>query len=788
MEIINCDGVAVAVETGAEANNVTKAFNAKIETLLSIVGHARPDQHAVRRRGESRWEYIKRSGEVTEDSLRGHLNGGPHLGVYLMAAGANVTRLATFDIDDHDGTLPWPEVQAAARKIMDAVRPAGFNPWPIRSGSGRGIHLHLFWEAPQPAAAVRAAMRKALADAGLKEGTAGLPAGEVEVFPKQDALADDGDGSLIALPFGRASAPLGNDLEPRDGPTLWVTSGVVAGPAKVKPARPEREPRNVDMDTVKDALTYLSPDEYDSWLRVGMALKLDVGEAAFPIWNEWSAKSDKYRGESDLRQKWRSFNRGEGAVVTMDAVFATARDAGWAGSSLLAPAFSDEDLALRFAAEHAGDLRFTSAWDRWHHWDGNRWRTDDTLSALDLARSHCRLAAGRANKRQAHIASARSSSSVLQLARADRRLAMRVDQWDRNPWLLATPAGTVDLRTGEIRAADPGDCLTRSSRVAPGGGCPLWQKTLHEIFPGNGGAKQIKFLQRWFGYSLTGSVREEKLLFLHGSGRNGKGTIVETIVWVMGDQATVIPTSALMQTKHPNHPTEIAKLCGARLAIGSETPQNARWNTEQVKLITGGDVLSGRFMRQDFFDFAPTHKLTITGNNLPYLGHVDVAIAARMLLLEFRASFADLGNMKLKEALRAEGSGILSWLIEGCLEWQRQGLAVPAAVREDTAEYLQKFDDVTMWLSECCVWEADPTGRLCTTSELLKSYSGWREQSGAAFITATAFPERLTALGLEVEKKRTHGVRRVRGIRLLSVIEEQERSERERRENEGAPF
>ncbi|MBW4091910.1 MAG: hypothetical protein HIU82_12510 [Proteobacteria bacterium] len=772
----------------------TDGNDINLATLRAMIERARPDQYAVRVKGKTRWEYVKRSGAITDVMLRAHLNGGPYLGMYLMSAGSDTTQTAVLDLDDHDQVMPWPDLQAKARDIIAAASGTGLSAWSVRSGGGHGAHLFFSWDTPQPAAAVRAVLRSVLAAVGLKDGTAGLPDGQVEVFPKQDRLEATGaesDGSLIALPFGRASVPLGDDLEPRDAPALWVTSAPPPPPiARGQGSNTGRRaaPRTVDLAVVADALGHLSADDYDDWLRVGMALKLDAGDAGFACWNEWSARSPKYRGEADLRSRWKSFRRDGtgGAVVGLDAVYARARDAGWTGGNEIAPPFSDEALALAFAEDHADTLRFTEQWGKWNHWDGARWRPDDTLAVLDLARSHCRTAAGRANKKQAQIASARASSATIALARADRRLAMRPDQWDAHPWLLATPGGTVDLRTGILRAADPGEHLTRATAVAPGGECPLWLRTVGQIFQGD--ADRIAFVQRWFGYCLTGSVREEKLVFLHGAGGNGKGTLVETIAGVAGDHVVVVPTTALMQTRHPNHPTEIAKLCGVRLAIGSEVAQGARWNVEEIKKLTGADKLTARFMREDFFDFAPSHKLTVSGNNLPGLGHVEVAITRRMLLLEFRVSFAGAEDTALKESLRAEGPGILRWLIDGCLDWQRNGLGVPASVRADTDDYLRKMDDVALWVDECCAREDDPTGRKASTAELLGSYQEWRERNGATWISAVAFTERLRAMGFAVDDRRNHGKRGVSGLRLVTPNEVLDHLERDVREGDRALF
>jgi putative DNA primase/helicase len=544
-----------------------------------------------------------------------------------------------------------------------------------------------------------------------------------------------------------------------------------AEPTKTR-AKRETAARVVDIGVVTDAIGHVPADDYNVWLRFGMALKLDVGEPGFAIWDTWSQTCpEKYGhgGQRALRSKWISFKREDGDTVGIDYIFAQAREAGWTGGTEIAPAFSDEGLAQAFATEHENDLRFTNAWGKWNTWDGTRWRSDDTLAALDLARAHCRTTASRANKArtQTYVASAKASSAVVHLTRADRRIAMRVDQWDRDPWLLATRGGTVDLKTGITRPPDPLDYLTRSTRAAPGGKSDLWHSALHGIFAGD--TEMIDFTQRLAGYCITGSVREEKVFLFFGDGGNGKGTVIETLGFVLGDYHTTVPLSTLLQTKHPEHPTEIAKLCGARLALASETQDGARWNAARIKLLSGGDRLTGRFMRQDYFDFDPTHKLIVSSNQKPMLGRVDQGIKRRMVLVPFTVAFGKNGQKddeKLKAALREEAAGILAWAIEGCLIWQRRGLAIPRAVAMATDEYLHDQDDLTLWFDECCVLEKVPYGQEPTTRGLFSSFKIWFEENGGKAGSPKTFTQELEARGFVV-RDRSNGLRHVEGIRVL---------------------
>ncbi len=760
------------------ANDVDRTEDPRFSLIELILDKARPDVHAERtwNSEEKRNVYYPRTGKISSTAILNHLSAGPYLGIYLMKPGSITTNFAVLDFDDHAEKLDWSKLVALALPVIQAAKDRGLYPWVVRSGSGRGLHAWFFWTDPQPAAGVRSILRDVLKATDFVEGDKDLELGHIAIYPGQAEVAEDGKGDLIALPFGRKSVPLDEEYNPCPAPKNWITNPPVRTEitaAPNAPVRPRLPDHLVDSVAAKEAINHLDCNDRDIWFKVGMALKFDLGDAGFPIWEEWSKKSPKYDARSQ-KTTWNSFKRdgGSGAVVTMQTIFRIARETGWPGSGLIAPMYSDEYLALEFAKAYEHDLRYTDKLGVWHIWDGTRWREDDTRAAQDRSREHCRVMAQRANKKQEKIASAAASSNVLKLAQSDRRFATPIDRWDGHPWLLATPGGTVDLRTGQMRLADPADYLTRSTSVAPtdrplAEACPIWLKALDDIFEGD--AQKIDFLQQYLGYSLSGDTREEKCLLQHGTGGNGKDTIIETAAGVMGDNATVVATTVLMETKYTGHPTDIAKLEGARFAYAAEIPKNARWNINIVKQITGGGKITARAMAQNPRDFHPTCKLVISGNSYPAFGHADPAMRRRMLVLEYLKKFP--GNTKLKDALKVEAPGILAWLIAGCVRYCRNGLVIPKNVRDDTDAYLNRMDDLSLWLAECCVQENDPTGRRVTTAELLKDYSGWREKTGAEYIHANAFPDRLRALGVEVDRTRSNSCRYVHKLRLISHIE-----------------
>ena len=412
--------------------------------------------------------------------------------------------------------------------------------------------------------------------------------------------------------------------------------------------------------------------------------------------------------------------------------------------------FTDEGLALRFSDKHGGTLRYVAGWGRWLEWSGSAWKPDETMRVFDLSRAICRRASAESNapKIAASVASAKTVAAVERLAKADRRHAATVKQWDADPWLLNTPGGTVDLHTGKMRKHRPDDHLTKTTAVAPGGECPMWHAFLAKVT--NGDTELQGYLKRMAGYALTGSIREHALFFAYGTGANGKGVFINSITGIMGDYACVAGIETFTASNSDRHPTDLAMLRGARLVTAQETEEGRRWAESRIKAMSGGDPITARFMRQDFFTFEPTFKLLIAGNHRPGLRNVDEAIRRRFNLLPFAVKIPPAErDLDLPEKLKAEWPGILKWAIEGCLEWQQIGLAAPAAVIEATEEYLNAEDATAGWLEECCIKH----GTLHTGSSVLfASWKAWAEAAGEHVGAQKGFSQKLVAAGFEAKR------------------------------------
>src|SRR5262249_24807376 len=321
--------------------------------------------------------------------------------------------------------------------------------------------------------------------------------------------------------------------------------------------------------------------------------------------------------------------------------------------------------------------------------------------------------------------SAKTRAAVVSLAGEDPRLVATIKQWDADPWLLNTPDGVVDLRTGKMRKHRADDYMTLQTAVSPKGDCPRWKKKFIREITGGDEALQ-NYLQRVSGYCLTGVTIEQELYFLYGSGNNGKGVWTRTISGVLCDYHQTASIETFTVNRSERHPTELAKLHNARLVTTAETEEGRRWAEARIKEITGGDPIDARFMRQDFFTYLPQFKLMPSGNHMPILRTINKAITRRFNRIPFTVTIPDaLINTHLTDELKEEWPGILAWAIEGCLEWQRNGMRPPQAVTEATEAYLESEDVIGEWLDECCI--RDPNAWESSTA-LFNSWKPWALQ------------------------------------------------------------
>jgi putative DNA primase/helicase len=362
------------------------------------------------------------------------------------------------------------------------------------------------------------------------------------------------------------------------------------------------------------------------------------------------------------------------------------------------------------------------------------------------------------------LASHKTVAAVVSLARCDQDIAAGIDQWDTHALLLNTPDGIVDLKRGEMltNVIRLDFYMTRVTSVSPSSeGCPLFMKFLGEITGGDGELQ--KFLIRVFGYCLTGLTVEHSLFFFYGTGANGKSVIINLMSYILNDYHRTAPMEALTASQGDRHPTELAGLMGRRLVTAIETEEGKRWADAKIKQLTGGDEITARFMRQDYFEYTPQFKLVVAGNHKPGLRSVDEATRRRIKLVPFRVTIPEKErDPNLLEKLKDEAPAILRLLIDGCLEWQKIGLASPKAVTEATDAYLASEDSLGGWIEDCCELGE---GKFEAAGLLFASWKKWAQAAGETRLSSQkAFGSALDSRGLE--PKKIGGTRSRLGIAL----------------------
>ncbi len=432
----------------------------------------------------------------------------------------------------------------------------------------------------------------------------------------------------------------------------------------------------------------------------------------------------------------------------------------------------------RFADQHGRDVKYSAKWVKWLYWQGGRWVIDEMGAVERLAKATARKIYGELEaindsaERGAMVKWAKQSASrggqsaMLALARSELSIAVDYQAFDAHPYLFNCINGTLDLRTGELREHRREDYLTkRCPLVYPAAYTPptLWLSFLDRIFAGN--ANLIGFMQRLMGYALVGEVTEHVLPIFHGGGANGKTVLTETLLGVLGKEyATSTTKEFLMQSKSERHATEIAALYGMRLVVTAETDEGGRLNEARVKQLTGGNTITARRMREDFWQFSPSHLLAMETNHRPFISGTDQGIWRRVLLVPFNVTIPpDEQDKELGNKLKAEWPMILRWMVEGCNLWQCMGLVPPPEVLAASAEYREASDSFSEFLNENCVIAP---GQSVRASDLYMRYERWTSARGGQAQSMRRIGERL---GAQFKKVRVCSAARYEGIGLRPI-------------------
>lgn len=433
---------------------------------------------------------------------------------------------------------------------------------------------------------------------------------------------------------------------------------------------------------------------------------------------------------------------------------------------------TDLGLAERLRRRHGQNLRYCHPWGKWLNWDGKRWKIDDYGHAVRRAKDTARavwsevMEAGD-GERDSMISFARAAEgrkaieAMLALAKSEEGIPILPSQLDADPWFLNCANGTLDLRTGELREHARGDGITKLCPVGydQAAACPLWESTLKTVFAGD--ESLITFIQRLFGYALVGVTTENILPIFHGVGANGKTTVLETMMYVLGsDYAMKASPTLLMASHRDQHPTERASLFGKRFVVASESEETGRLSEAAVKELTGDETITARRMREDAWSFEPTHTAILCTNHIPNTRGTDHGLWRRLKLIPFGVVIPDeQQDKRLKSKLRGEAEGILSWAVAGCLDWQADGLRYPEAVTGATVAYRNEQDIIGRFLDECT---APLTDGEVQSSELIARYVKWCEENHERPVSGKKFGNVMTEKG--------YGRRPFKGVRYTGLV------------------
>lgn len=467
------------------------------------------------------------------------------------------------------------------------------------------------------------------------------------------------------------------------------------------------------------------------------------------------------------------------------------------------PSVDKSEFALgeMFAEQFQHKFRYVGQWAKWFVFNGRNWEMDykqvthhtakfmlkrlandwykllmkheddeikkQGLGEIDAAKKR-KVAKARLVHTVGFLKTNRMLINTVAIARIEKSITLGIDEWDADPWLLNTPTGVVDLRTGSVRDARPKDYMTMIAGAGPSNmSTPLWTEFIKQITDGD--KSLAEYMQRVLGYCLTGHTGEHAMFFGFGTGANGKSVMLNTIGKLMGDYHKSTAMETFILSSDYRHPTELAGLRGARIVTASETQKGRKWDEVKVKRLTGGDPITARFMRQDFFEFYPQFKLFIVGNNKPSLNTVDEAMRRRFNLIPFTVTIPEhKRDPNLSDKLKTEWPGIMSWMLEGCLEFQKSGLIKPSAVKEATETYMSMEDGFTAWWGECI--DIDPNA-FCRVSDAYDSWKKWTSKSGDIPGGSKEFSQTLLARAdiLKIKYYRSSEGRGFRGMKIRAM-------------------
>jgi putative DNA primase/helicase len=407
--------------------------------------------------------------------------------------------------------------------------------------------------------------------------------------------------------------------------------------------------------------------------------------------------------------------------------------------------------AERIAYEYGHVIKYVSDMG-WLIWDGKRWKLDTKKEIERITAKVLRSlykSEDEAETKWARMCERRnirmnSIKDLMPLVPGER------EEFDRRKYLFNVENGIVDLETGKLQQHDRELGITKITNVSfdDKAKCPEWLSFLDQIFQGD--KELIEYMQRLIGYSLTGEITEQIMVFLIGGGSNGKSTFINTIKDLMGEYGKQAKSDTFIKKKETGANNDIARLVGARFVSAIESEDGEQLSEAFVKQITGGEPVLARFLRQEYFEFIPEFKVFFTTNHKPVIKGVDEGIWRRIRLVPFNLRLPkEKRDKKLPEKLSLEMPGILNWVLEGCLKWQQSGLNDPATVMKATGDYKEEMDILGPFIFECCFMNGS---QKIEAKELYEVYSNWCFKNGEFALKNRAFYRALETKGFKRER------------------------------------
>ncbi|WP_098960485.1 phage/plasmid primase, P4 family [Pseudonocardia sp. N23] len=399
---------------------------------------------------------------------------------------------------------------------------------------------------------------------------------------------------------------------------------------------------------------------------------------------------------------------------------------------------TDTDLAEHVIKEASDKFFWVAEVEKWWTYDGSRWNTTagSTLLGHELRKVFDNTVAIRENngnqvEATEWLRSAERLTSVPRVLRTFPTVTRSRDDFDRNPLLFNVANGTIDLRDVTFRPADPADMLTKTAgtRYDTDAQAPEFEKFIREVLPND---ETRWYTQKLLGMALRGDEKNQVFAVFTGTGRNGKGALVRVIQKVLGEYMTTVSKNILLQGGREDHKTELMSFKGHRVCLAQELDRDSKWDVASVKSLTGGDDITGRYMREDETTFAPTHTLVMTSNFKPAVPDGEVAFWTRYREIPFTESFEGREDTGLERRIfEHELPGVLNWLLAGLRGYITQGLEMPTQVKQATETAREDSDPLLQFIRDTYEVTRD-AGDSVLTRDLFNAYSEWRRENVTA--------------------------------------------------------